>query len=116
MTAYEMLISDWSSDVCSSDLPLLNFVQAALDELDPPNLWRDRLVVVVIAEVGKHRRAVRQRQAVALAADDPPDHRQAPAAGAGRADLGIVAQLVADQRRREVVQVDRKSTRLNSSH
>src|SRR3546814_6800508 len=22
-TAYEMLISDWSSDVCSSDLPLL---------------------------------------------------------------------------------------------
>src|SRR3546814_6435962 len=67
--------------------PLLDFVQAALDELEPPNLWRDRLVVVVIAEVGKHRRAVRQRQAVALAADDPPDHRQ-----------------------------DRKSTRLNSSH
>src|SRR3546814_13222681 len=23
MTAYEMLISDWSSDVCSSDLPIL---------------------------------------------------------------------------------------------
>src|SRR3546814_19055843 len=48
--------------------PLLDFVQAALDELEPPNLWRDRLVVVVIAEVGKHRRAVRQRPAVSLAA------------------------------------------------
>src|SRR3546814_4184762 len=28
-TAYEMRISDWSSDVCSSDLPFLNTDQAA---------------------------------------------------------------------------------------
>src|SRR3546814_6195314 len=32
-TAYEMRISDWSSDVCSSDLPLLNqdLIEARLD-------------------------------------------------------------------------------------
>src|SRR3546814_3067441 len=30
-TAYEMLISDWSSDVCSSDLPLVRQVIAGID-------------------------------------------------------------------------------------
>src|SRR3546814_1217064 len=29
-TAYEMRISDWSSDVCSSDLPVLSLVQFAV--------------------------------------------------------------------------------------
>src|SRR3546814_5653684 len=29
-TAYEMRIGDWSSDVCSSDLPLLGLVAGAL--------------------------------------------------------------------------------------
>src|SRR3546814_8239980 len=36
-TAYEMRISDWSSDVCSSDLP--DFVP----ELDAPSVWPARL-------------------------------------------------------------------------
>src|SRR3546814_4437969 len=30
-TAYEMRISDWSSDVCSSDLQLVAFLQTAQD-------------------------------------------------------------------------------------
>src|SRR3546814_3068941 len=30
-TAYEMRISDWSSDVCSSDLPVAALVQHALE-------------------------------------------------------------------------------------
>src|SRR3546814_19932761 len=39
-TAYEMRISDWSSDVCSSDLPIagrpmLLHLMASVDELDP---------------------------------------------------------------------------------
>src|SRR3546814_5098580 len=42
-TAYEMLISDWSSDVCSSDLYSLdrachNAVLAASDPLNPGDL------------------------------------------------------------------------------
>src|SRR3546814_3697239 len=32
-TAYEMRISDWSSDVCSSDLPL--YISIDLDGVDP---------------------------------------------------------------------------------
>src|SRR3546814_21185924 len=43
MTAYEIRISDWSSDVCSSDLDGFG-VQAALDGLDA--LVQRRLVVV----------------------------------------------------------------------
>src|SRR3546814_5393990 len=32
-TAYEMRISDWSSDVCSSDLLLMRYVGTAFDDL-----------------------------------------------------------------------------------
>src|SRR3546814_5257460 len=38
-TAYEMRISDWSSDVCSSDLPATAGIAAIQDNLfDPPFL------------------------------------------------------------------------------
>src|SRR3546814_19356629 len=40
-TAYEMRISDWSSDVCSSDLQLLAAVVAALD----PGIGHDVLLL-----------------------------------------------------------------------
>src|SRR3546814_897234 len=46
-TAYEMRISDWSSDVCSSDLPLPHLLQplpAALEIRPQPALLLDRLV------------------------------------------------------------------------
>src|SRR3546814_6998199 len=35
-TAYEMRISDWSSDVCSSDLPELDFVMYEAEEHEVP--------------------------------------------------------------------------------
>src|SRR3546814_21130295 len=35
-TAYEMRISDWSSDVCSSDLPAIMSRQQSADEPGPP--------------------------------------------------------------------------------
>src|SRR3546814_8960333 len=40
-TAYEMCISDWSSDVCSSDLPQLAVVvvRAGLDPVRAGNGW-----------------------------------------------------------------------------
>src|SRR3546814_3083424 len=45
MTAYEMLISDWSSDVCSSDLlsaadPLPNLLSLSHPVSPPPSLPR----------------------------------------------------------------------------
>src|SRR3546814_2294987 len=44
-TAYEMRISDWSSDVCSSDLPLLApydpYFQDLTQRLIPP-VWHDK--------------------------------------------------------------------------
>src|SRR3546814_4708890 len=41
-TAYEMRISDWSSDVCSSDLPRIGPFQARLDTLLVENEVRGR--------------------------------------------------------------------------
>src|SRR3546814_4818516 len=43
-TAYEMRISDWSSDVCSSDLSRLDQAQPiSHDETDQPSGTRSRL-------------------------------------------------------------------------
>src|SRR3546814_1334485 len=36
-TAYELRISDWSSDVCSSDLRFVRSALHASDNQDPPN-------------------------------------------------------------------------------
>src|SRR3546814_11742019 len=44
-TAYEMRISDWSSDVCSSDLPLKSLRAIA-------NLYPETIHLVVSAEAG----------------------------------------------------------------
>src|SRR3546814_5884347 len=40
-TAYEMRISDWSSDVCSSDLPALAKTAARVEASDERNLYRN---------------------------------------------------------------------------
>src|SRR3546814_9582573 len=54
-TAYEMRISDWSSDVCSSDLPLGGALAHGQGGLDLP---------------GRPRRHFRQRERRAKAAPD----------------------------------------------
>src|SRR3546814_5143837 len=108
-TAYEMRISDWSSDVCSSDL-LVPFgdagrLEAVLhsrpdvesDEIDEigaeqQQLRHDRIIVV----------GGRQVAVAALLGFGPPyGMREMRREGLAR-----------ETRRRE----DRKSTRLNSSH
>src|SRR3546814_3110981 len=57
-TAYDMRISDWSSDVCSSDLS----APLALDEVSPPGASRgaaraaaisEQLVPLLSAEIGR---------------------------------------------------------------
>src|SRR3546814_3730083 len=97
-TAYELRISDWSSDVCSSDLRRAGIFDAGLGR-------------------GAGAASVaRDEDDVGVRLGDPGSHR----ADARRAD-----QLHADARLRiDLLQVvdelrqilDRKSTRLNSSH
>src|SRR3546814_4114855 len=91
-TAYEMRISDWSSDVCSSDL------------------WPG-------GGVGRHRNP-RKR----LKPSDPAFEHLIGRSMAVDPDADVGDHLVAhrraalDRRRAHVRQQDRTSTRLNSSH
>src|SRR3546814_5184910 len=89
-TAYEMRISDWSSDVCSSDLDALDDHQPAL------------------------RQCVQAEQGVQPGGEGVGGFRQAPLRRVGEAAVGKVDQRA--DRRPEVGLLDRKSTRLNSSH
>src|SRR3546814_8311378 len=52
-TAYEMRISDWSSDVCSSDLLAVDILANILQHsvLDPEELARER--TVILQEIGQ---------------------------------------------------------------
>src|SRR3546814_7396619 len=93
-TAYEMRISDWSSDVCSSDLG----EQACGDFLAVVRL-RLLLAVATIRRPVEHADGVIERVVEQAAA-------QLHAIVAVRAELVGQAAFVED----------RKSTRLNSSH
>src|SRR3546814_2759207 len=100
-TAYEMRISDWSSDVCSSDLAE---VQAVEDqEADDPEHHRLRLPA---EESGEHPRthalvgpAQRVRRGIGLV---------------GNLFVGVLSGGLRRPAGRRIG--DRKSTRLNSSH
>src|SRR3546814_2529591 len=121
-TAYEMRISDWSSDVCSSDLACgtapLFLVRVRLDDFKQFNLEHQ-------GGIRRNRAAGRTGLAVAEFARDPQlvlaAHRhQLHAFGPARRHLlqrehGRLAALVRTVELRTVEQ-DRKSTRLNSSH
>src|SRR3546814_6458929 len=112
-TAYEMRISDWSSDVCSSDLiaALLAWslryvtvfaddILAARRELDRLEARRDRLVA---ADAGLPDADRRQRRRTRLKAYFGRRRREGRGAPIwGTAHHGKLR--------------DRKSTRLNSSH
>src|SRR3546814_3743566 len=90
-TAYEMRISDWSSDVCSSDLP------------GPVAGTQPYLPIVAGAD--------------GAAADDPLRPCRAPQALRVVAGLPVqYAERVLAGQYRQAAALDRKSTRLNSSH
>src|SRR3546814_4781626 len=93
-TAYEMRISDWSSDVCSSDL-----VGSAV--LQGPR---------ATGEAIKPRVRARQQRNAAVNADER--HAALPRRSKRRCDGRIVLHRLIAQRGGK----DRKSTRLNSSH
>src|SRR3546814_202975 len=74
-TAYEMRISDWSSDVCSSDLhAVAHRGNAARDLRGRALLAREDLDLLGIAAIGLMR-----RQHVVIGGDDADVHRRAAA-------------------------------------
>src|SRR3546814_9610793 len=99
-TAYEMRISDWSSDVCSSDL-FLEVIRRVLREV---------VIAGVVVVVARHfELATRHFKALADRC------RAAELRRAHDAIAGEVAVAVGDAIRQQGA-ADRKSTRLNSSH
>src|SRR3546814_7195718 len=103
-TAYEMRISDWSSDVCSSDL-----MQRA-DAVDQRLIQRELTPDVRMSATIQRRLVADQR---ARAEPSPCQH-----AGHGQHAEHHKVDLPAEPRRKQRQQADedRKSTRLNSSH
>src|SRR3546814_7197487 len=97
-TAYEMRISDWSSDVCSSDLPYLAFSALMMAGLD-----------------GVQNKIHPGDPADKNLYDLPPEEdAKIPTVCASLEEA--IAALDADREFLTRGGVDRKSTRLNSSH
>src|SRR3546814_8818644 len=110
-TAYEMRISDWSSDVCSSDLSAEAGQQGDL----PGGARRD--------DGGARRPRFRARLRPYLPRGGRPCRATAAVAGGGRQGHGPADVYLALGRGRRVrahlrrrPRSDRKSTRLKSSH
>src|SRR3546814_6474525 len=99
MTAYEMRISDWSSDGCSSDLQLDDLQQVA----------RAAHHDVVRFAAGLVRLARLQGERLRLTALGAAE--QLDALAPDRVDIAVDRRGIA-----AVAIEDRKSTRLNSSH
>src|SRR3546814_985546 len=119
-TAYEMRISDWSSDVCSSDLPQNDRRQGALDlwrrSRDPEGHHRKRPGSrrMMYLTAGLHRAlSIRPHEIARIAPGATLDW----AAYVNRIARGAAALRALGLRRDDrLVILDRKSTRLNSSH
>src|SRR3546814_9189151 len=98
-TAYEMRISDWSSDVCSSDLTLENVIQARN---------------MAMTAQGPHDQAEAENvisgalKSVFALSEAYPDLK------ANTNFLNLQEELSGTEGR--IAYADRKSTRLNSSH
>src|SRR3546814_4100397 len=106
-TAYEMRISDWSSDVCSSDLTTYRALVRELIRRGHKVIFLERDVPWYAAE----RDLPRPPYGQTYLYRDLDQLRTTYANLVERADLVIVGSYVP-----EGVAVDRKSTRLNSSH
>src|SRR3546814_6460261 len=102
-TAYEMRISDWSSDVCSSDLLWRAAARPA----------RGQRAVHLSAVLFRERRA-RRRTGRARAARRPDDDDRVRAVDPDRPARWPC--IGPDRGAQAVPDADRKSTRLNSSH
>src|SRR3546814_9376530 len=130
-TAYEMRISDWSSDVCSSDLavcipPVTHFVTLFLRERHLVVVIGQnvvRTVVHVLVPENFDQRSPCQEAGTKGKRDlgDTVNHREIPGgsvrcgAPSNRPQMSCPSRLFGSPHRLFVMS-DRKSTRLNSSH
>src|SRR3546814_1211870 len=115
-----MRISDWSSDVCSSDLP------KAIPGQNPPASQADKQVQTEIEIPAKFAQTASNVPQITIAMMGTEMGKGSPKAE--KSDSGIQGgskhgdQVEADQKQGESVLADglalpdRKSTRLNSSH
>src|SRR3546814_6541117 len=126
-TAYEMRISDWSSDVCSSDLvavaPIASDHRVTITSdvltlsLDGGNVFDAQLL-----QYPQTREP--DSPPVKLLDDDPAHYYIARSGWIGQGGTRVPELVPEDPQQREIdlttgqptVQVDRKSPRLNSSH
>src|SRR3546814_3023727 len=107
-TAYEMRISDWSSDVCSSDLPEQRDVAILASS---PGAGRITIATLLAEAWDALRR--RDYHVLRCLCGVAPVTRQS-----GKSKF-VVRRLAASRRLQNVAYhwaLDRKSTRLNSSH
>src|SRR3546814_9617128 len=122
-TAYEMRISDWSSDVCSSDL---RGIAAGLVQ-DPADHAGNGRFAAGARDSDRQHRGVEQRREQLGAAQARRahlrggDHVGHRLLDGGRRDddllrRGDAAAVLREQRDPAFGERDRKSTRLNSSH
>src|SRR3546814_5185872 len=109
-TAYEMRISDWSSDVCSSDLGCGRETWPWIDEMLERLELSDKANVSMRALSGGMKRRVLIAQA--LVHRPPVVILDEPTAGVDVELRRTIWSFMSDLHRKG----DRKSTRLNSSH
>src|SRR3546814_4427574 len=112
-TAYEMRISDWSSDVCSSDLQRAGAGEVAAFLRLSILQRRHRLLL------GDRRQVDREGGALPHGAvdEDVAAGLLHDAIDGGEAEAGAGADLLGrEEGIEDAVDEDRKSTRLNSSH
>src|SRR3546814_3809168 len=107
--AYEMRISDWSSDVCSSDLRVEEIIVTA--RRTEENLQTTPVAVTAISAAGLERAQINDVVAVQRAAPNLTITSGTPAAS-GFAIISMRGQANLNAGNAS----DRKSTRLNSSH
>src|SRR3546814_10016820 len=114
-TAYELRISDWSSDVCSSDLEL-KLMKVDVLALGMLTCIRKCFDLMRLHDLGDHvLKSVPEEDPVVydmLCKGDSIGVFQVES----RAQINMLPRLRPQEFYDLVIQVDRKSTRLNSSH
>src|SRR3546814_2014779 len=126
-TAYEMRISDWSSDVCSSDLRLVRLVRAvAVVVRIVPAAGRMVVAEALFAVEGQVQQAeavergderAQQHRPVAIGRDPVARFVRVVPRGLDDRVLGVeTAEERRAHQRQGAAQQDRKNTRLNSRH
>src|SRR3546814_2174236 len=112
-----MRISDWSSDVCSSDLAA-HRVDAVIVDLGEDDLFLEAHGIVATTIEAFCRHAAKVADARHRDGDQAIEELVHPLAAQGdlAADRHAFAQLETGDRLLRLGNQDRKSTRLNSSH